>query len=205
MPTTQTTTKTMPVSNSTIAKKPKEIGIYFDTPYNPDLEYYFVDYHDAYDCRWVRCPYLTINQVHKIVEDIFLSWGFDKEGIGVTPLIQRLRITPEKELAQLRQKWNEETQKYENDVINERTYRFGGRYDVDEEWVGVPSLNKKDTETQEEWEERVAIAEARIELEDKESRKSRFAAVERIRANREANPSPSMGDVDEQEEEELIG
>ena len=155
-----TTTKTMPVSNSTIAKKPNEIGYYFDTPYNPDLEYYFVDYHDGYEKRWVRCPYLTINQVHKIVEDIFLSWGFDKEGIGVTPLIQRLRITPEKELAQLRKVWNEEKQEYENDTINERVYRFGGRYDVDEEWIGVQSLCKKEDETREEWEARVVIEQA---------------------------------------------
>ena len=190
----------MPVSN-TLAKKPKSIDYYGEKPYNPDFEYYFVDYHDGYDKRWVRCPYLTINQVHKVVEDIFISWGWDNDGIGVTPFITRLRITPEKELAQLRKVWNEEKQEYENDTINERVYRFGGRYDVDEEWIGVQSLCKKEDETREEWEARVEIEQAREELEDKESRGRRRDAIKRIRADREANPSTFV-DADG---EELIG
>ena len=114
-------------------------GIYYDNPYDPKKEYYFVDYHCAYDCRWVRSPYRTWDEVIQIVKELNGSFGFDIEGQKVVRFPQDLRITPERELARLHQVFNEETNQYEDDIINYRTYLFDGRYDIDEKWTGVKS------------------------------------------------------------------
>ena len=83
-------------------------------------------------------------------------------------LIKDFRNTPESELAELHQVFNEETNKYEDDIINNRTYQFDSRYDIDEKWTGVKSLNKQKEETLEDWKERVAIAKEKLRLTEKE-------------------------------------
>ena len=74
--------------------------IYFEKPYNPNKEYYFLDYHCSYETRWVRCPYKTWEEVTKIIQELNLQWGFDKEAKGRVNFPTNVRITPERELAE---------------------------------------------------------------------------------------------------------
>ena len=158
--------------------------IYFEKPYNPNKEYYFLDYHCSYETRWVRCPYKTWEEVTKIIQELNLEWGFDKESKGRVNFPTNVRITPERELAELRKVWNEEKQDYEDDTITEREYRFGGRYEVDSEWTGWENLTKKEEETLEEWKVRVSFVKRKLELEDKENRKKRRESINRIKEAR---------------------
>ena len=166
------------------AKRPK-IGMYWDKPYDPTQEYYFVDYHCSYDCRWVRSPYNTWEEVLQIVEDLQGSWGFDKEGKKIVRFPQELRITPERELARLHQVFNEETNQYEDDIINYRTYLFDGRYDVDERWTGIASLNKKKDETLEDWKARVSTAKEELKEARNKEYSQKLKSVSRIKKQRE--------------------
>ena len=100
---------------------------------------------------------------------------------------QDLRITPERQLAELHQVFNPETNKYEDDLINMRTYLFDGRYDVDERWTGVKSLNKQKDETLEEWKDRVALSRAAQEEKEKEEISKHSDRVHRIRLKEESN------------------
>ena len=159
-------------------------GIYYDNPYDPKKEYYFVDYHCAYDCRWVRSPYRTWDEVIQIVKELNGSFGFDIEGQKVVRFPQDLRITPERELARLHQVFNEETNQYEDDIINYRTYLFDGRYDIDEKWTGVKSLNKQDDETLEDWKKRVATAKAELKKAQGEAYDETIKSVHRIKKQR---------------------
>ena len=162
-------------------------GMYWDNPYDPNKEYYFVDYHCSYDCRWVRSPYNTWEEVVEIVKSLNSQWGFDKGDKRMVRFVKDLRITPESELAELHQVFNEETNKYEDDIINNRTYRFDGRYDIDEKWTGVKSLNKEDDETLEDWKKRVALAREEKEKVDKVIRDRNYASIHRIKTDRRAN------------------
>ncbi len=162
-------------------------GMYWDNPYNPEQEYYFLDYFCNYEIRWVRSPYLTWEQVVEQVKQLNACWGFDKGDQRVVRFPMRLRITPEDQLAELHQVFNEETNQYEDDIINNRTYLFDGRYDIDEEWTGVAYLNKKEEETLEDWKKRVAVAREEKEKVDKVIRKRNRNSIQRIKKDRERN------------------
>jgi hypothetical protein len=88
--------------------------------YNGNInDYYMVDYFDNDQCRWVRCPFNTLEQVAHIASSIVN--GREVEGF---------RVIPEKWLSQLRDNtWNEETNSYTEDVITNRTWLFGSRYE----------------------------------------------------------------------------
>jgi len=162
----------------------EKTGIYYDNPYDPKQEYYFVDWHCAYECRWVRCPYKTWDEVVALVKQLNGQFGFDKEGNKMVRFAQDLRITPERELARLHQVFNEETNQYEDDIINYRTYIFDGRYDIDEKWTGVKSLNKQDDETLEDWKKRVATAKAELKKAQGEAYDETIKSVHRIKKQR---------------------
>jgi len=103
--------------------------------YNGNIdEYFMVDYFDVDQCRWVRSPFNTIEDIHYISSLIKIQ---GKE-------VKRFRVLPEKWLSELRDyTWNDETNSYEKDVITNRTYFFGSRYEtIAEEITGVKSLNK---------------------------------------------------------------
>jgi len=172
----------------------EKTGIYYDNPYDPKKEYYFVDYHCAYDCRWVRSPYRTWEEVIQIVKDLNGSFGFDIEGQKFVRFPQDLRITPERELARLHQVFNEETNQYEDDIINYRTYLFDGRYDIDEKWTGVKSLNKTKDETLEEWKERVAIAKKELKEARSKQYEQTIESVSRIKQQRREQEAAEAND-----------
>ena len=159
-------------------------GMYWDNPYNPEQEYYFLDYFCNYEIRWVRSPYLTWEQVVEQVKQLNACWGFDKGDQRVVRFPMRLRITPENQLAELHQVFNEETNQYEDDIINYRTYLFDGRYDIDEKWTGVKSLNKQDDETLEDWKKRVAIAKEELSAKRSEAYGETIRSVDRIKKQR---------------------
>lgn len=103
--------------------------------YNGNIDdYYMVDYFDVDECRWVRSPFNTLEDIHTITS-LIQDWG--KE-------VKRFRVLPEKWLSELRDNtWNDETNTYEKDVITNRTNLFGDRYDAIAEGItGVKSLNQ---------------------------------------------------------------
>lgn len=102
--------------------------------YNGNIDdYYMVDYFDLDECRWVRSPFNTIEDIHYISSLIKIE---GKE-------VERFRVLPEKWLSELRDNtWNEETSSFEKDVITNRTNLFGGMYEtIAERITGVKSLN----------------------------------------------------------------
>ena len=119
-----------------------------------------------------------------LVKQLNGQFGFDKEGNKMVRFAQDLRITPERELARLHQVFNEETNQYEDDIINYRTYIFDGRYDIDEKWTGVKSLNKQDDETLEDWKKRVATAKAELKKAQGEAYDETIKSVHRIKKQR---------------------
>ena len=134
-----------------------------NTTYDPSEEYFFVDYHDINDCRWVRSPFNTIEEVTRMISE--LPYVYDEEKNEVLPMFRRLRVTPHTELAKLYRVWNEEEKKWENDTITKGCVQFGSKYDTPE-FYGMPSsLSKKDGESREEWETRVACRQEEIDNE----------------------------------------
>ena len=119
-----------------------------------------------------------------LVKQLNGQFGFDKEGNKMVRFAQDLRITPERELARLHQVFNEETNQYEESLINYRTYIFDGRYDIDEKWTGVKSLNKQDDETLEDWKKRVATAKAELKKAQGEAYDETIKSVHRIKKQR---------------------
>ena len=122
------------------------------------------------------------------------GFGFDIEGQKVVRFPQDLRITPERELARLHQVFNEETNQYEDDIINYRTYLFDGRYDIDEKWTGVKSLNKTKDETLEEWKERVAIAKKELKEARSKQYEQTIESVSRIKQQRREQEAAEAND-----------
>ena len=132
-----------------------------NTNYDPSKEYFFVDYHCVIDCRWVRSPYNTIEEVTRMISE--LPYVYDEEKNEVLPMFRRLRVTPHTKLEELYRIWNEEEKKWENDTITKGCVQFDSRYDMPEAYGMSPSLTKKDDETREEWEARVAVRQEEIE------------------------------------------
>ena len=162
----------------------EKTGMYFDNVYDPKTEYYFVDYMSICDCSWIRIPYQTMDQVVQLVHKLGQQWGFDHEKKCMTRFIENLRITPERELAELHQVFNAETNQYEDDIINMRTYLFDWRYDIDEKWTGVKSLNKQEHETLEDWKVRVANAKADLKYARRTYMEDTSESIDRIMKHR---------------------
>ena len=109
----------------------KQYQIYFNcdtlseskiVSYNGNLDdYYMVDYFDKEECRWVRVPFQTLQDVYNIMTNIQL----EKKSV------KNFNMYPEKWLSQLRNTtWNEETNEYEKDTITNRVDKYGSRYEL---------------------------------------------------------------------------
>ena len=88
--------------------------------YNGNIDdYYMVDYFDVDECRWVRSPFNTLEDIHTITS-LIQDWG--KE-------VKRFRVLPEKWLSEMRKgEWCEEEKSYKEDTITNREFIFGYRY-----------------------------------------------------------------------------
>ena len=125
-------------------------------PYRQEgVEYYYVDYNDRQEHRWVRTPCQTLEDIKKILYYIQTE---NKE-------VADFRITPENYLSQLHRSWNEEKQHYITDNFTNREHMFGGRDEMfAEKFFEVRSLRQggfslvfenTSGETREEWKQRV--------------------------------------------------
>ena len=116
--------------------------------YNPELDYYFVDYRTTKTPSWIRIPLCTIDDVKEIIEDL--------------DDVKDFRVQPEKYLSKLHQNIMA-FDDYEpvTSEITERTFLFGGAYDeVHAHKTQVPSLQRSDEvdETKSDWVERIQKA-----------------------------------------------
>ena len=156
-----------------------------ETTYDPNKEYYFLDYSDSMEVRWVRSPYMTLEEIQDFIA-YHLPFIYDEDQEKCVPMFSRLRITPMKKLEELYQVWNEETQQWEDDTITIASKQFGFRYDG-YEWLGkegpspAPSLTKKGDETTEEWKVRVQKRRDELEEQRKEQRSIRRQTREKAR------------------------
>ncbi len=144
-----------------------------ETTFDPNKEYYFLDYSDHMDIRWVRSPYMTLEEIQDFIA-YHLPFIYDEDQEKCVPIFSRLRITPMKKLEELYQVWNEETQQWEDDTITLAAKQFGHRYDG-YEWLGeeggpspAPSLTKKGDETTDEWKVRVQQRKDELRKQSKE-------------------------------------
>ena len=145
-----------------------------ETTFDPNKEYYFLDYYDSMEVRWVRSPYMSLEEIQDTIA-YHLPFIYDKELKKCVPMFSNLRITPMKQLEKLHRRWNEDTQQWEDDTITNACVQFDSRYDG-YEWLGeegpspAPSLTKTDDETTEEW--KVRVQQRRDELEEQRKEQS---------------------------------
>lgn len=162
--------------------------------------FYCVDYQDLTEMRWVRNPFCSWETVQEIMEA--LPYGYDAEKDRQVPLFCRFRITPESVLSNLRQNWNPETEKYENDETTERVALLDERYEgIAERTTGEQSLMRLrkpagwtsgEVETREQWEERVRLAEQKqLDADPTPYEELQIRLVKEWRASRPA-PNPFM-------------
>ena len=122
-------------------------------PMDDSLEYYFVDYYDREEVRWVRTPCQSFEEVNHIMKYIQTS---GKE-------VSDFRVIPEKWLSELHESWDPEQAKTVVDSCTNRYWMWGGGMEAfAEQFFGVPSLNRSGisfmfesqrSETDEEWKE----------------------------------------------------
>lgn len=158
--------------------------------YDPGKEYYFLDYHDSMEVRWVRSAYMSLEEIQDFIAH-HLPFIYDKDQKTCVPMFSNLRITPMKKLEELDRKWNEDTQQWEDDTITLAAKQFGGLYDgyewlVEEGPSPAPSLTKQDDETTEEW--KVRVQQRRDELKDQRMESSSLRRQTREKA-REQYPN----------------
>lgn len=138
------------------------------TTYNPNEEYYFVDYTCLIDTRWVRSPYMSIEEVQECISN--LPYVYDEENKQTFPMFKELRITPHSILNQLARVYNEKEDKWDNSILTNAIVQFDDRYDCPEVVGMKPSLTKQVGEDSEDWKARV---DKRAE-EDKIERRNNF-------------------------------
>ena len=84
-------------------------------------EYYMIDYFLVDDCRWVRVPYQTIDDINDIMSNI----------VENNIKVRDLRINSEKWLSDIRDtEWDEDAKEYKKDNITNRINLFGSRYEL---------------------------------------------------------------------------
>ena len=160
----------------------------YERPYDPDEQYYFVDYHLIADCRWIREGYCDTSRLKTLLANLPYARDLEKDGKRIA-LFSNLRVTPESELAELRKgSWNEELQKYEVDTITNRIFYFDERYEVSPRYNGGRQpLTKSKDETQKEWEERVETHKLHMELLSKENTRKNYELGERVKSQKANN------------------
>ena len=120
--------------------------------YDPNIDYYSIDYHCTKDCRWVRNSFSKLDD---------LRWmgvnGFAK-GESVYETAKDFRVLPEKWLSEPRKIWIEEINSYVPDFETNRQFIFDNRYEDSAVLnTGQQSLGQlvEDEETKEEWFNRI--------------------------------------------------
>jgi hypothetical protein len=161
---------------------------WIEREYDPNETYYFVDYDDLEECRWVREGYCDTARLRVLLANLPYARDWEQGGKYI-PLFKNLRVTPEEELEELRKgAWNEETKSYEKDFYTNRVLRFDKRYEVMPEFSGGREpLSKKENETQEEWEKRVETHNFHKELRTKEEITRDCDLADRVRSQKENN------------------
>ena len=156
--------------------------------YDPNEQYYFVDYHLIDDIRWVREGYCDAARLRVLLANLPYARDWEQGG-KLIPLFKDLRVTPEDHLEELKDgEWDEELKKYHKDTITNRVYYFDGRYEVFSEFAGGREpLTKKKDETQEQWELRVIKSEEEYEKRRTERVKKRGELRERVRNQKRNN------------------
>lgn len=135
-----------------------------ETTYDPNKEYYFLDFYDATEVRWVRSPYMSLEEIQDFIA-YHLPFIYDKDQKKCVPMFSNLRITPMKQLEKLYRKWNEDTQQWEDDTITNACVQFDSRYDG-YEWLegAASSLTKQVDETTADW--KIRVQQRRDELDE---------------------------------------
>jgi len=161
---------------------------WIEREYDPNETYYFVDYDDLEECRWVREGYCDTARLRVLLANLPYARDWEQGG-KLIPLFSNLRVTPEDHLEQLKKgDWDEELKKYRKDTITNRVFYFDGRYEVVEEMSGGREpLTKKNDETQEQWELRVIKWEEEYEERRTERVKKRGELRERVRNQKRNN------------------
>ena len=157
--------------------------------------FYSLDYFHLGDVRWVRCPFLTFEEVMEVLNDLPYLEG--KTGSRI-PMYEDLRILPEAQLNKLREKWDDEKKEVVNEELSERAFLFGGRYEALAEHItGERSLSRGaslkggEEETVDEWKERIAKTKEDNERADEVSSYANKALCEEYRRQNGA-PNPFL-------------
>ena len=111
--------------------------------YQKENEYYFVDYLDQTQCRWVRTPSQTMEGVLNIMHFI------EENNVEV----KNFRVLPEKWLSELKEsEYDQEKNCYKLDEITNRVHLFGNREEqFAEKFFGVEGLSRMKDESKQEW------------------------------------------------------
>ena len=126
-------------------------SVWNGSEYDPEEDYYFVDYKDNEEVRWVRSPMMTLEDIQNV--------------LNTYPLenIKDLRITPEKFLSRLHENVisiRGASDQIQNSEITERAFRYARVYDsIHAETTGIQSLTKEESESDSDWKSRVKIAQ----------------------------------------------
>ena len=120
--------------------------------YDPNIEYYSIDWHCTKDIRWVRNPFVPLTELR-----FMLIQGLSK-GESVFEIARDFRVLPEKWLSEPRKQWNPEINSYVPDFETNRQFIFDNRYEDSAVLnTGQQSLGQlvEDEETKEEWFNRI--------------------------------------------------
>lgn len=122
-------------------------------PYDPNADYYSIDWHCKKEIRWVRNSFTTL-------EDFWMRYAVSgiSKSESIFETAKDFRVLPETFLTQPRKHWNEEIKSYVPDFITNRQFIFDNRY---EDFAVLTTLEQSlsqltaDKETPEEWVERI--------------------------------------------------
>ena len=123
--------------------------------YDPNIEYYSIDWHCTKDIRWVRNPFVQLDELRWMVLN-----GIAK-GESDFDTASDFRVLPEKWLSEPRKIWIEEIKSYVPDFITNRQFIFDNRYeDSAVLTTGLQSLGQlrecgDEKETKDEWFDRI--------------------------------------------------
>ena len=140
--------------------KTKEFKLFHNNePYDKDEDYFFVDYWNRRDLSWVRASYLTMPYVSGASKQCQMDEHrreiAKSDGDKVYPR-PTIRVNSERYLDLPYENWNEELACYvPDDLENNRTKLYGGRFESAIYQTGQLPLIRFDDETKEDWFKRI--------------------------------------------------
>ena len=120
--------------------------------YDPNIDYYSIDWHCTKQCRWIRNSFVQLHELR-----FYGVNGFAK-GESVYETAKDFRVLPEKWLSEPRKIWIEEINSYVPDFETNRQFIFDNRYEDSAVLnTGQQSLGQlvEDEETTDEWFKRI--------------------------------------------------